>query len=141
VIDGIAAVVRMLEYGWPQKFSPEMALLYIEGLADTDPDAAQRAVRRLIRTSEFRPSVAAVRREIASEALPGLAEALTQAEQWLRYRDAQQYVNGSGYKPVRPEVHAAVRQACAALPGLVPRWQERFTAAWRDSSRKEIEGV
>lgn len=138
MIDGIASVVRMLEYGWSQKFTPEMAALYLQGLADLDVEAAQRAVQRLLRTEDYRPSVAAVRREIASEGLPSVDEALRQAEEWLRYRESRRFVNGSGYKPVRPTVHAAVREACLGLSGLAPRWQERFVAAWRNGSRKEI---
>lgn len=61
-------VVRMILSGWPaqrQRMSAEdtqgMALFYAAGLEDIDVAAARAAIIRLARTSEWMPTVAAIR--------------------------------------------------------------------------------
>lgn len=129
----IPAVVKMLEFGWSPRFTTEQAVMYLTGLADLDPDETQRAVVRLLRTEEYRPSVAMIRREVLSAELPELSEALVQAEALVRYREALRFVNGSGYRPVEPEVHPVVAEICFAL-GWARDWRGEFVRRWKGRS-------
>lgn len=133
-----APAVRVLESGWGASFSPEAAALYLDGLSDLDPDVTLRAVRRLLRTEEFRPSIARVRREVLTERSLTVEVAVKQAEAFLRWRDASRFVNGSGYAPVRPEVDDRVVVACAGLQ-LVAGWRDKFLFVWRSSDLRELE--
>ena len=126
----IPGVVKMLEFGWSPGISQEQAVMYLTGLGDLDPTEAQRAVLRLLRTEEYRPSVARVRREVLSGGLPEFTVALAQAEALLRYRDGLRYVNGSGYRPSEPEVHPVVVEVCRGL-GLSRDWRGEFSRRWK----------
>ena len=129
----VAMAVRMLEAGWGARFSPETASLYLDGLADLDPAATVQAIRRLLRSEEFRPSVARVRREVEAADTDSVETALAQAESLLGWRQANQFVNGSGWAPERPMVSPAVLAACEGLR-LDYGWRERFLAAWRNGT-------
>ena len=129
----IAMAVRMLEAGWGARFTPETASLYLDGLADLDAAATVQAVRRLLRSEEFRPSVARVRREVEAADRGSVEEALAQAEALLGWRDSIRFVNGSGWTPERPVVASGVLAACEGLR-LDYGWRERFLAAWRNAS-------
>ena len=129
--DPLVVAVEVLEAGWPQRFSEDQAEMYLDGLSDLDPKALVAAVKRLVKTEEFRPSIAAIRRAVARAGLPDDAEAVKQAATYLRWAEARRFVNGSGFDPVRPEVHDAVVEACFGLTLSRPGWEERFVAKWR----------
>lgn len=126
----VEAALVLLEDGWPQRFTPEQATVYLEALDDLDGAAVRRAVGRLIRTDEFRPSVARIRREVLAGERPTLHEAMRQAEAIMRWREALQYVNGSGFEPQKPDVHAAVLEALAGVRSGWG-WRDRFVVAWK----------
>jgi hypothetical protein len=131
----LTTAVRLLESGWPQRFTAEQAAAYLQALDDLPAEAVASAVRNLLRSDEYRPSIARIRRVAVVGALPTEAQALEDARTWLRYRDARQWVNGSGYNPERPQVHSAVVEACAGLR-LTGGWQERFLWAWKEQIRR-----
>lgn len=131
----LEGALTLLEEAWPQRFTPEQAGVYLDALEDLDPDDVRAAVLRLVRTEEFRPSVARIRREVAAGSLPSIDVALRQAETLLGYREARQFVNGSGFDPVQPDVDDAVIAACAGLR-LSFGWRDRFTQAWREQMRR-----
>lgn len=128
-------VVQLLEFGWSQKFPPEMALIYVECLRGLPYGATRAGVEAMLRTEEFRPSVAAVCR--AATGAPTEAEALVAAERWLAYREQVRFLNGSGYVPVRPEVHDLVVESCAGLSAGMFGWQSRF----KGSYEARVQGV
>jgi hypothetical protein len=134
-----AQAIRMLEHGWPGRMTPETAALYLDGLGDLPAGALVAAVRTLLRTSEYRPSVALVRQEAGRQgagAAPGDLEAMAQALELLRYREQLRHVNGSGYEAQRPAVHPAVERVCLAA-GLTlddVRWRQTFRAAWQEAT-------
>jgi hypothetical protein len=129
--DPLVAAVEMLESGWPQRFSEEQAAVYLDGLADLDPKVLLATVKRLVRTEEYRPSIASIRREVAMDGLPSERDALRQAHAYLRWAEARRFVNGSGFDPVRPDVHDAVVETCFGLSVARPGWEERFVTKWR----------
>lgn len=123
-------LLTVIEEGWPGQMSEEAAALYVEALADLDGPSALGAVKRLLLTSEYRPTVAAVRSAVGREGFPALPEAMAQARAVARYREQRAYVNGSGYEPVPPVVHDAVMRACDALPMTHFGWERRFESVY-----------
>lgn len=134
------AMVRVVEHGWPQKdFSEESAMVYLDGLKDLPMDSALAALRSLVRTSDFRPTVAEIRRETArslGQLPPPLDEALGQAAEWSRWIEQCQFQNGTGELGVRPVVHPLVMRVCdETSPNLSdPTWRHLFRAAYREAS-------
>ena len=128
-------VVRLLEFGWSQKFPPEMALIYVECLRGLPYTAAKSGIEGMLRTEEFRPSVAAMCR--AATGAPEEADALAGAERWLAYQEQMRFVNGSGHVPVRPDVHNLVIESCAGLSAGMFGWQSRF----KGSYEARVQGV
>jgi hypothetical protein len=132
-------VVRLLEFGWSQKFPPEMALVYVECLRGLPYRATRAGVEAMLRTEEFRPSVAAVCR--AATGAPDEAAALVGAERWLAYREQMRFVNGSGYVPVRPDVHTLVVESCAGLSAGMFGWQTRFRGSYEVRVQNVLSGL
>lgn len=132
-------VVRLLEFGWSQKFPPEMALIYVECLRGLPYRSTRAGVEAMLRTEEFRPSVAAVCR--AATGAPCEAEALAGAERWLAYREQMRFVNGSGHVPVRPVVHDLVIESCAGLSAGMFGWQSRFKGSYEARVQSELSGL
>lgn len=65
-----APAIAILSVAYPGKrFPDKTAELYGRLLSDLDPVAVTRAVERLIKGSEFVPTIHAIRREVAEEAL------------------------------------------------------------------------
>jgi len=122
--------ILILEDGWPQRFTVEQAGVYLEALDDLEPQAVRDAVIRLLRVDEFRPSVARIRREVAAASAPSVEQALAQAEQVMRYREARRYVNGSGFDPEPPDVDPRVIAVLRSVPKTFG-WQEKFVTLWR----------
>lgn len=95
---------------------PETFRVYLRELADLPPAALEAACRELIRTSEFFPTVRAIR-EAAVErllGLPGEAEALAQVEaraDW--FKDAEHEREGDP-----PDVHPRVKEALDHVGGF-----------------------
>jgi hypothetical protein len=132
-------VVRLLEFGWSQKFPPEMALVYVECLRGLPYRATRAGVEAMLRTEEFRPSVAAVCR--AATGAPDEAAALVGAERWLAYREQMRFVNGSGHVPVRPDVHTLVVESCAGLSAGMFGWQTRFRGSYEVRVQNVLSGL
>lgn len=140
-------MVELLEFGWPNReMAEQTAMLYMAALSDLPFDAAVEAVKRLLLTDEFRPSVAAVRREVAL-ALgllpPGLDEALAQARAYCAWREQARFVNGSGSVSVCPSTHDVVVKVCRGLSVGVndAMWASGFRAAYRAAVEVEERAV
>ena len=133
-------LVRMIDAGWPnRRLEPDSALIYMEGLADLPADLAAQAVKNLIRTDDFRPTVSAVRREVARLAgllPPDLDEALAQAEALARWREQTAYSNGLAVGSVCPTAHDVVVRVWSSLSVSVddPTWKHLFRAAYREAA-------
>jgi len=123
-------IVRILEFGWSQKFPAEMALIYVESLRSLPFKPVKSAVEAMLRTEEFRPSVAAICRSATN--VPNPANAVLSARRWLEYQEQLQFANGSGWVPVRPEVHTLVIEACAGLSVGMFGWENRFKAVYEN---------
>ena len=127
-LEDAAKIVRMLEFGWSQKFPPETALIYVECLRSLPYESTNSGVQAMLRTDEFRPSVAALCK--AGLGVPSSAVALSQAAAWLRYKEQMRFVNGSGHVPVRPETHRLVIESCGGLSIDTFAWQSKFTGMY-----------
>lgn len=134
-----ADVVRVIEHGWSRPVMvPETALLYIGSLVDLDYEDTKAAVLRLLRVAEYRPSVAAIRREVAQAAgllPPSLEQALAQAHRWCQWREQAGWQNGLGEVSVQPETHHVVVRVCRSLTvgPSDPTWPHVFRAAYREA--------
>lgn len=139
-VEDAASLVRVVEHGWPGRdFSEASALVYLEGLSDLPGPAAREALRVLVRVSEFRPSVAAIRRETArvlGVLPPGLDEALGQAARWAEWREQQGWNNGlRAADSVGPAVHDVVKRVVTDLGVALgdPTWRHLFRAAYKEA--------
>lgn len=134
-----AQLVRVVEYGWPQReMLPETAMLYLGALSDLDFDRAQQAVKNLLRVTEYRPTVAEIRREtalIGGLLPPSLDEALVQAQRWYAWREQVGFANGSGTVPVGCPTHDVVVSVCRGLRvgPSDPTWGHLFRASYREA--------
>lgn len=143
----VGRVVELLEFGWPNRdMAEQTAMLYMAALSDLPFDAAVGAVKRLLLTDEFRPSVAAVRREVAlSLGLlpPGLDDALVEARAWCEWREQARFGNGSGSVSVCPPIHHVVVKVCRSLSVGVSdaMWASAFRAAYRAAVEVEERSV
>lgn len=88
--------------------------VYVRELSDVPPAILEEAVRALIRTSEWFPSVAAIRQAVAERtlALPSEAEALAQVSARSRWARQDEDERGD-----RPDVHPLVREALDQVGG------------------------
>lgn len=108
---GIADHIADLAAAFPQRtITRETLSIYARELGDLDPVALGDAVRRLIRTSEFFPTIHAIRDAVAEDqlGLPGEAEALRQVNARAAFREP----TGPA-----PTVHPLVREAVNLLGG------------------------
>ena len=109
-----ASIVKLADAYPRQTISRATATLYAADLATTNPELLDQAITRLIRTSEWFPTLSEIRRacaEIALE-LPTEEEALTEIEdriEWVRIRDG----HDTGAAPV----HSLVKQALDHVGG------------------------
>lgn len=97
--------------------APETILVYARELSDLAPAALALAVRSLIRSSEWFPSIRAIREQAAEIllALPTESVALSQIEDrvgWARREEHER----EGEEP--PEVHPMVREALDHVGGF-----------------------
>lgn len=108
----VQALIADLARAFPRQPVTEGTLrVYVRELEDVPADLLEDAVRVLIRTAEFFPTVRAVRETVAERtlALPSEADALSQVEARIRWgRD------GDGDPP---HVHALVRDALDHVGG------------------------
>lgn len=130
---------EILGSAWSQPWAPEAIAVYAEQLADVEPAVLLDAVRSLTRTSEWRPSIATIRRHVADRMIgfPSPEEASAQAElldEWEMRRSvpwgAQQEL------PSRPEVHPSVLMAWESV-GPFPI-AAVFARAWRESRERML---
>jgi len=141
-----ANIIRIVEYGWPQReMLPETAMLYLGALGDLDYGDAEQAIKNLLRVSEYRPTVAEIRREAAEIAgllPPGLDEAMSQARRWASWREQAAFRN-SGELSVQPSTHDVVVKVCRSLTLTPsdPTWSHVFRAAYREATETEVRSV
>ena len=137
--DEAAALVRVVEYGWPQReMLPETAMLYLGALSDLEFGSAQQAVKNLLRVTEYRPTVAEIRREtarIGGLLPPSLEQALLEAQRWYRWREQVGFSNGSSTVSVRCDTHDVVVSVCRGLRvgPSDPTWGHLFRASYREA--------
>lgn len=126
--------LELLAAGWPQPFNREQVAVYAEMLADVPPGDLVDAVRRLITTSDFRPSVAEIRRAVlvGRGQLPTEEAAAAQAillDEW----DAARGVpwGAQAEPPPAPDVHPLVLEAWHVVgPGA---FRPSFAKAYREA--------
>lgn len=58
----IGVIIKILSETWDAKFSKTRAKIYAENLADLEYSRCCNAVKKLVQTSEFLPSIALIRR-------------------------------------------------------------------------------
>lgn len=135
-----AEALMLLAYSWPGEWSDGQAETYRMMLADVPSGDLLRAVSAAVKTSEFRPSVAAIRREVldARVSFPSADEAVSQAEEWSYFRQQSQFAGGS-YRPRKPEVHPLVVKAWneVGLDVTEPQWFTRRYEALIEEWRTE----
>lgn len=124
---------KFLQHGWPGDFTEEAVAIYLDALMPLPFDQVAAALRSLLLTCRFRPSVAQIREAVAaSDGTPGLVDALRQGAEFFEFVSQSQWVNGSGWVPSRPRVHPTVELAVEAMRG-VDRFDPRlFERVWRD---------
>lgn len=110
--------LRKLARAFPdsKQASAETQTLYIENLMDVPPALLDRAVAELIRTEEFFPKLATIRRACAELALdlPDEAGALRQIRARMRWAQLDETTRSPDY----PEVHPIVREALDHVGGF-----------------------
>lgn len=142
--DEAANVVDFVSETWGAEFSPARAAVYISELSDLPFGETLAAVKGLVRTFNVVPSIARIRSTVMGAAgllPPDPQTAIAQADRWLRYQDQLSYANGSGYRPVEPEVHPAVVRACALVNGGYEGWRRDFLAAYDSAAASTTEGI
>jgi hypothetical protein len=138
------AVAELLEHGWPGSFREEAIAVYVRMLIPLPAEPVVAAIEELLLTERHRPSVAEIYRAAMSRvggAAPPIDEALSQGRAWIEYRAQLQWVNGTGYRPIEPEVHPAVVRACEALGAVADFDEISFTRVYREVSRRHDDGV
>lgn len=126
--------LELLAVGWPQALSREQVAVYAEMLADVPAGELEAALRRLLTTADFRPSVAEIRRSVvlARADVPTDEEAAAQAallDSWAA--SAAVPWGAQAEPPPRPVVHPLVASAWSvAGPGSYPAV---FARAYRDA--------
>lgn len=95
-----------------QKIDSDTFRLYLQDLADLPEEVVCAAVRHIRRTSEWFPTVAAIRQEAAERmlALPSEADALTQIEARVQW--------GREQRGDAPFVHPLVKEAVDHVGGF-----------------------
>ena len=110
----VSEILAYASSGYPHiNLSKETVSVYVDLLGDLDYGTAKRAVRRLVATSDYFPSPASIRREVASLSgmlAPTSNEALEQVRRQIELR-------GSGENLER-WLHPAVEETVRALGGV-----------------------
>jgi hypothetical protein len=110
----VSEILAYASSGYPHiNLSKETVSVYVDLLGDLDYGTAKRAVRRLVATSDYFPSPASIRREVASLSgmlAPTANEALEQIRRQIELR-------GSGENMER-WLHPAVEETVRALGGV-----------------------
>lgn len=120
----LGSLLRDLQAAFPrERITAETASLYARELADLPPGLLEQAVRDVIRTGTYFPTVAAIRQTAAEHALalPGEAAALAAIETRISWA-----VHSEG---ARPDVHPLVAEALNQVGGY---------AAWRTADKPGI---
>lgn len=141
-----ARVIKVVTHGWPNaKLTEETVFLYMTALADLPYEATNLVLTDLLMTSDFRPSVAKIRRAVAGKLglLPPSADsALAAAAIWVEYREQLQFVNGSGYSPTPPAaVHPLVRKVVETLDTTHGSWRAQFTKAYAAAATSQVKNA
>lgn len=125
--------LELLAAAWSQPLTREATLVYGEFLADIPLDETIAAIRRLITTSEWRPSVAEIRRTVVEgrDPIPTAAEAAEQCELLDDFEARRRVPIGAQVPPVRPQVHPAVLAAWETVG--YDAMPASFARAYRDA--------
>jgi len=111
-------VSKFVQHGWPGDFTEEALAIYLDALTPLPFEAVATAIKGMLLTCKFRPSIAEVYSAAVAQlggSAPPLAEALGQGRQWVRYLEQMQWSNGSGYVPQAPEAHPLVVRCCGSM--------------------------
>jgi len=120
-----------LRSAWPGTMTEGTFAAYADGLADIPADKLFGAIATLGRTSEFRPTIAAIRRQVIEHSADVIDDA-TAAAQWgeLDYwAEQRQWVSGLTKPAVDPVVEMAFRTV-----GMGAR-QDEFLRAYRNARK------
>lgn len=134
----IPEIVASLRLAYPrQEFPDESVRWYIRQLADLDPSAVETAVMRLQRRSEWLPSIAEIRREVAEDTL-----------QLPSVEDAWVIASRGALKEAPPEVRAAADAVggrgsikMSERPEAMSRWFRDEYRARRERAILEFAGA
>ena len=129
--DSRGKALEYLRTAWPGAIEPETVAVYADGLADIPADKLFGAIATLGRTSEFRPTIAAIRRQVIEHSADVIDDA-TAAAQWgeLDYwAEQRQWVSGLTKPAVDPVVEMAFRTV-----GMGAR-QDEFLRAYRNARK------
>lgn len=144
--DLIAASVGVLRDAYPrQEFPVASVRLYARQLRDLDPQALAEAVQRLIRRSEWLPSIAEIRREVATAALDAPSEYAAWSIVQLCAQQGGTIADVSTTEPVRAMLRAAVLSVgglsgvrMSTQPG---RTRDTFLAAYRALVESQVRQI
>jgi hypothetical protein len=146
-LDESSRLVAQLAAAFPNAvIQRETAQVYSAALADLDPDAAQRAIVRIIATSRFFPSIAEIRSLVAEEAC-GLPDA---EQAWLEVAAAVRAFDDSDRETWWPEWSAPI--IGEALLGVGSLWslsissnpsadRAQFARIYNSLRRRQVETV
>ena len=142
----VAAIVLQSAQCWPYfatKMTAGIAAQYARAMQDIPAEAVEMALASLVRTSDYFPSVAAIRREAESiiRAMNGNIE-LTADEGWHEVMHAlRAYPHRS--HPLQPLTQAALA-ACGGLTKLanseeamLPAFQSQFRKAYQTEQKRQ----
>ena len=105
-----ALILAAIQTGYNTKFSLEKANLYFDNLKDIDYKNCEQAVKKLLQTEEYPPTIAAIRKAclaITSGDKPSLEETMTDLRKMVsRYG---RYNTESGYKWLKDHNPTAYR--------------------------------
>ena len=140
----VAALLAVCAAAYPHvNVTRETAAVYAEMLADLDYADALAAVKRLIATSQFFPTVAAIRETTVSLTAPPIpSNAAAWAEVMLKIREVGHYRAPEWSHPALAEAVATIgwRELCMADNLAVSRahfWKVYETAA-RDAHKAAV---
>lgn len=136
-------LVAILKAAYPrQPTDAATSEVYAGFLADLDYEAANEAIRRIITTSRFFPTIAEIREEVAENAvgLPSTTEALALVLERHRLSDEEHAAN-----PLPPAVQKAYRIVGGGWAFRTSENPVALRAQFRDAyesiRREEIRGV
>lgn len=140
ILDEAEIVMNIIEHGFVGDLTPEAVMVYIDGILDLPYMETRKTIKRASLTQRFRPTISEIRAGVAEQMgllPPSVEEATAQALDWMEYQDQLQYVNGSGYQPVKPRVHEAVVRTCAMVSSPDhSSWNAMFKNAYKAISEE-----